>query len=65
MERSPNKGYYHRRIIRPKKWKEIQAAVKDKLHKYTIVLFLQWFYDFLITFTEEPKHHLPGNRLGI
>jgi hypothetical protein len=69
MENTTNKGYYRGRIIRCKNWKALQAAIMTKLSVATVVLYLMWFYEDMVEWTNASGKNLPcmdwlGNQLS-
>ena len=53
------KGYYQERVFHPVKWKELQEAVISKLSLTTVLLYLMWFYEDMLKYTNIPHKTLP------
>jgi len=52
-------NHYKGRVLRPKKWKEIQSEVVGKLQAHTVLLFLDFFYQKCLELLDN-NERLPG-----
>jgi hypothetical protein len=54
------KHYYHGRILRISKWKDILNDLIDQLSEPAVLCFLHWLYEECVDYLNEDKNKLPG-----
>ena len=59
MENTQNRGYYLGRVKRCPNWSPLQQAVISKLSLATVMLYLMWFYEDMVEWTNESGKNLP------